>query len=586
MKKIWFILFIFISAASFAENITKVYTGSSESSDKETITVYAEIDIPDGFHLTWSEEFLKITLADPPSGITLAPVVYPEGNKKILFNEITGGNGEITEYYGKTVLSAELKVEKNLLKGPVNYLDVSVSYQMCDDTACYPPDTETNRIEVSIPGTNPVFASILLYLILAFLGGVIMNITPCVLPVLSIKAITLVKQSGMDKKKILNNSLFYTAGVIVSMLVLGAATVILKLSGEYAGFSFQNQNPQFNIILLVILVAFSLSLFNLFTIRVPGMTRAAEKSSRAGYAGSFFSGIFAILLGVSCTAPLLAPALGFAFSLPYAWIIVFFFFTGFGLAFPFLLIGIKPRLISVIPKPGKWLEIFKEIMGFGLMLFAVHRLWVLRKLVDDLVPVLLYLLLIAFALWLYGKLSQPINKKSVQITGLVLLMALAVPSTAFILDGDYSSGDVKKRDAEYSDSSVWQPFSPDLLEYYRVDGQPVFIDFTADWCLNCQTNKTFVLRTESIGQEFRERNVQLLVADFTAEDPVIEEYLESYGKAGVPVYAFYPPWTEEPVFLPELLTKKMITDMLDKYLPEPAEPLPVSKALSPSADSE
>jgi thiol:disulfide interchange protein len=574
------LLFILAGINSYSESITSMKVSPSGKAD--TIYIDAEIRIPEGFYISENPDYFNIHLSEDVPGLTVLENIYPQAKSVEFNNPVTGKTDILKEFSGTVQIRAVLGVDTKLIKG--NSASFTFIYQLCDDTVCYPPEEEIHslRLEMlSSPENNPGFLKLMLYLLFAFAGGIILNLTPCVLPVLSVKALHLIKQSGMAKKKIFSNSLFYTAGVLVSMLVLAIVTIILKLSGEYAGFSFQNQDPMFNTFLVVLLFSFALSLFGVFSIRIPGTkgtTKAAEISARSGYSGSFFSGVFAILLGVSCTAPLLAPALGFAFSLPYFWIIVFFLTAGAGLAFPFLLLGIYPKIISKFPKPGKWMDIFKEVLAFGLLIFAVDRLSILLKLTGTIVPQLFYLLAAAAALWQYGKLGSPRYKIITNVISLIA--AIAVLSAGFAIiaarqTSQENSGIVAVHDGT-AVPAPWQKFSPDLLEEYRAAGSPVFIDFTADWCLNCQINKRLVLRTSSIEEAFTEKDVQLLVADFTARDADIAEMLKQYGKAGVPVYAFYPAGSERPVFLPELLTKKMIYNMLDKHTKDSSDLFPES----------
>ncbi|MBN1648446.1 MAG: thioredoxin family protein [Spirochaetales bacterium] len=567
MKRILTILLLICPVFVFAENITELEIGPEViNGNSAMFSVTAKISIPPGLHATYNPDYLNIRLASPLPGLSLSENVYPEAEERVYYNPITRKREKIREYNGTILVEALLRKDISLSEGnhPIQFV---VSYQLCDDSVCYPPEEAVHTVFLSESGPGPAisgpgFLKILLYLLLAFAGGIILNLTPCVLPVLSVKALHLLKQSNMDRRKILNNSLVYSTGVLLSMLVLALVTIILKISGEYAGFSFQNQDPRFNNFLVILIFSFALSLFDIYTVRLPGMTRAANASAREGYSGSFFSGVFAILLGVSCTAPLLAPALGFAFSLPYFWIPVFFLVTGAGLAFPFLLLGIFPAVIQKFPKPGKWMDTFRIILAFGLMLFAVDRLRIIMKLTGTIIPQLFYLLAAGFGLWLYGQLGSPRYKIRTNIIALVIALVIVVGGFMIVTDADRLYA---KTNQHNSTRAPWQEFSPRLLEYLRMEGKPVFVDFTADWCLNCQINKRLVLHTKEIENLFIHYDVELLSADFTAKDNTIAEMLVSLGKAGVPVYAFYAPGADTPVFLPELLTKKMIYDLLEQY---------------------
>ena len=567
MKRLTVVLLFAIAVNLNAQHLSSVKTDGYELTGNKAVRLTAIIDIPEDYHLAYNENYLTVKLVGPPRGVYIGKIIFPEGQTGPFYNDQNSESEKIINYYGSVELETSLHIDETAKAGDIE-LKIAVYYQMCDDVACYPPKEEIHRVYMTVdpPGAAP--QKILLYLLMALIGGLILNFTPCVLPVLSIKAMSVIKQSGLDRGKIFLNSWLYVLGVIISLMLLALITVALKLSGEFAGFSFQNQNPQFNIFLVSLLVVFALGLWDVYLIRLPGMGKAANISSRSGYAGSFFSGVFAILLGISCTAPFLGTALGAAFALPPVWIFVFFFFIGIGLSLPFIILGFYPGIVQKLPKPGKWMNIFKDLMGFGLLIFAVQRLSVLRILIGDITFILYFLVFLALVFWIFGLLNRPDRKKTVQTIGLIFLIAAVPLGVIFILPEEKLDNAVA---SSGKTNEIWQEFSPDLLEYYRADGQPVFIDFTAEWCLNCKVNENTVLRTEVIESAFLERGVQLMVADYTAVNEYIADLIASYGKASVPVYAFYPKWAAVPVILPELLTKKMITDMLDEYLPLSAE---------------
>ncbi len=511
-------------------------------------------NIPEGYHQTLQKDYFFVE-AEEAEGITFKPTIYPEGKKK--------DDGNI-EYHGTVTLIKKFTIDDNYKLDKIN---IYAGYQICLDTgACLFP----NEKEFSLPISSEPFSSepvdlltILKYLLMAFVGGLILNIMPCVLPVLSIKAMSIVKQSQQNRKQIFKSSIAYTAGIIVSFIVLALIIVILKMSGEMVGWGFQFQSAGFVCALLILIFVFALSLFDVFIIRMPGMTAATQASSKGGLTGSFLSGIFAVLLATPCTAPLLGTALGFAFSQPPAMIFGIFILIGIGLAFPFILLGIWPKAIKAIPKPGEWMNVFKEAMGFLLFLTALYLLRSLYFLVGGakLISVLLYLIILGFSAWIYGRFARPEFSKRKQWTATIIAIFIAVIGGFLTLN---FTGDGMQNELDFNLHEGWQRFSPELVESYRNEKKPVFIDFSAEWCLTCKTNETTVLFTKDVREAFSEKNVQLLVGDNTRKDDIIAQWLQKFGRAGVPLYVFYMPDKEVPITLPELITKEMVLNMLKK----------------------
>lgn len=517
-------------------------------------------NIPEGYHQTLQQDYFYIDVESYP-GLKFSDTIYPEGHLD------TDGN---TEYKGNTTLVKKFTVTDGFEPGQIT---IYAGYQLCEDSgACLFPQEKEITLTIdatTLPAAEPKpatsFPKTLQYLLMAFLGGIILNVMPCVLPVLSIKAMSLVKQSQQDKKQIFRGSMAYTMGILFSFIVLAAIIIILKTTGESVGWGFQFQSPGFVMALLIIIFVFSLSLFDVFIIRAPGMQAATKASSKGGLTGSFLSGIFAVLLATPCTAPLLGAALGFAFSQPPLMILAIFLLIGMGLAFPFILIGIWPKAIRIIPKPGEWMNIFKEVMGFLLLATAFYLVRSLYFLVGgkELLSILVYLLILAFAVWVYGRFAKPEFSKTKQWIATILAIAIAVGGGYLTLD--FSEENITASlEAESHLRPGWEKFSPELVAEYREAGEPVFIDFGAEWCLTCKTNETTVLFTEDIENAFQENGVKILKGDNTKKDPVIGEWLTKFNRAGVPLYIFYLPGQEEPIVLPELITKDMIYKMLEK----------------------
>ncbi len=526
--------------------------------------------IPKDRHQVFQEEFnffdFKIESVE---GITLGETQYPEGK--------IGKDGHV-EYYGETTLRKTIQIDPSA--GLPDSLKVIAGYQFClENGTCLIPEEEIIYIPmneadisgvVSTASSQSTIGFLLLNLLFAFLGGMILNVMPCVFPVLSIKVMSIVGSAHENRKEILKGALIYTAGVLLSFLVFGGVIAGLKIAGQSVGWGFQFQNIGFVLFLLIVIWVFGLSLFDVFIIQLPGMQTATKASSKGGHWGSFFSGIFAVLLATPCTAPLLGAALGWAFAQPPFLIILSFLIIGLGLAFPFLILGFFPKLVRWIPKPGPWMETFKNIMAFLLMATAIYLIRVVYFLVDvKVIHVLWFLLFVAFSAWIYGHFGNLNRPKGKRIVASILALFIAVGAGFYFLRFEshmqISNDDVNQsgpvRDVHHPD---WYVFQPELVEQFRAENKPVFIDFAAEWCITCKTNESTVLFTKDVKEAFAAKNVQLLRGDNTRENPLILEWLKKFNRAGVPLYIFYLPGEDEPVVLPEVITKDMIYKQLEK----------------------
>jgi len=520
---------------------------------------------PEGFHQTKQEDFFTVS-APESAPLAVINVNYPEGVRE----------DGIINYYGSASLEVEVEARENMNAGEYR-IPFTASYQLCDEAGtCFFPQDETTMITLQVPedvvadGGTAVGGSsasggvvglftLLQYLLFALVGGLLLNVMPCVLPVLSIRALNLVKQSTNSRSEIFKGSLFYTFGVLASLLILAAVVIALKLSGELVGWGFQFQNPAFVVFLIVVVFVFALSLFDVYVFQAPTMNGAVQRASRKGYVGSFFNGIIAVLLATPCTAPLLGTALGFAFSQPPYIIVSIFTMVGIGFALPFLLIGIKPALIHKLPKPGPWMNTFKELMGFVLLATVIYLLSILRFQIssEQMIQVLLFLLILGFLLWGYGKTASPTASRKRKWIILAVFIILSVSAAGRLLEFD--SGPDTQKTATIREG--WEQFSAEKLKEYRQADTPVLVIFSAKWCTVCKLNEQTVLHTGQADRLFKAQDVEVLYGDYTNKDPVIEEWIRSYGRAGVPVYAYYPAG-EEYTLLPEVLTFQILKKAL------------------------
>ncbi len=516
------------------------------------VSIEVTYTFPEDYHQTLQEDFFYFELENLP-GFRLMPIEYPEGVPE----------DGLVNYYGTVILGAVLEIDETI--GPGTYpVTVRAHYQLCDENGtCFFPQEAEFTLDVTVTeGVKSIlFLGLLQFILFAFIGGVILNIMPCVLPLLSVRALSLVRESHNEKRRIFFSSMFYTGGIITAFLTLAALVVALKASGELVGWGFQFQNPGFVIALTAVIYVFALAMFDVYIITAPGMTGAAKASGRGGYLGSFLTGVFAVIVATPCTAPFLGTALGFAFSQPPFIIFLIFFFIGLGLALPFILLGIWPSLMKHIPKPGNWMNIFKEVMGFLLIATAIYLVnTLIRQIGADIIRVLMFLGILTFSAWLYGRFARPGASRRRRLLVLITAAAISIFGGFATLSSlnDLSPGIETGTELKKG----WEEFSPELVSQYRSEGYPVFIDFYAEWCTNCKVNEARVLTDREVLKVFQEKNTKLLKGDFTLNDPVIAEWIRKFGKGGVPVYALYLPGRKEPIVFPELLTKTMVIGAL------------------------
>jgi len=394
---------------------------------------------------------------------------------------------------------------------------------------------------------------------LAFLGGIILNLMPCVFPVLFLKGLALVQSSGEERRHLRSHGLVYALGILVSFWVIVAVLLALRTSGSQAGWGFQLQSPTFVALLAAGLFFFALSLAGQFELGLSLTSVGGSLAKKQGYTGSFFTGVLATVVATPCTAPLMGAAIGFALAQSAGVTFAVFTALALGLAAPFLLLSFQPAWTRLLPRPGAWMEALKHLTAVPLFGTAIWLAWVYGNLysgtpgtgvpgVDHLAHLLWCFLVLAIAGWVLGK--WPARWSSAIAAVVIAAIALAIPL--------YQPKDT---------NLAWQPYSQQTLDQARAAGHPVFIDFTAAWCLSCQVNERLVLKSAEVQREFRSKNVTLLKADWTHYDPEITRELASVGRSGVPTYVVYPAGKDDPAdVLPELLTKQIVLDALKKDL--------------------
>ena len=417
------------------------------------------------------------------------------------------------------------------------------------------PDRAFPDGTLPVPGAPPAATpSLVLVLGFALLGGLILNLMPCVFPVLSIKAVSIMEAHGKERRHQRAHALAYTAGVVLSTLAAAAALLVLRALGQALGWGFQLQSPVFVAVIAYLLFALGLSMSGVVQFGTSIMGVGQSLTVRGGYAGSFFTGVLAVVVASPCTAPFMGTALGYALVQPAAIALLVFTFLGLGLALPFLLIGFVPALARVLPRPGAWMETFKQAMAFPLYLTVVWLVWVLaRQAGVAAVPVVLAgLVLIAVASWLMHRRH---------IAGRVLRYAALAGAAGLLLTPALHVHAVAP--AATAAHDAWEPYSDARLAELRAQGRPVFVNLTADWCLTCKFNERVALDTEPTRAALARRDVALLKGDWTRSDPSISRVLARFNRAGVPLYLLYAS-SGEPRVLPQLLSQDGVIEEIER----------------------
>jgi thiol:disulfide interchange protein/DsbC/DsbD-like thiol-disulfide interchange protein len=389
-------------------------------------------------------------------------------------------------------------------------------------------------------------------LALAFLGGIILNLMPCVLPVLALKALSLTKHSGASAATLRLEGLAYTAGIVVSFLAVAGALILLQQAGESIGWGFQLQSTAFVSALIFLLFAVGLNLLGSFEMPSGISNLGSGLASKDGKAGAFFTGVLATIVATPCTAPFMATALGFALSQPPHVALLIFSALGLGLAFPYLLITFIPAATRLLPRPGAWMERFKQLLAFPIFATVIWLLWVLAQ-QSGAMGVLAAtsgVLLIGFAVWLLPLLKETASKGILVLAMLAALLLLA-----------RTEGEALQ--PTLSDEIAAEAFDKSALEEHISQGRAVLVNATAAWCITCKVNERVALRADSVQAELAAQNIIYMVADWTNRDAAITEYLASFERSGVPLYVYYAP-NQAPVILPQLLTPALVLEALQK----------------------
>ena len=430
----------------------------------------------------------------------------------------------------------------------------------------YDQNMETGKMPVLPP--QPLWR-MLLY---AFIGGLILNIMPCVLPVIALKILGFINHAQYEPGRVRMLGLIYAAGVLVSFLVLAGVVIGVKAAGRHAGWGMQFGSPVFIVCLTTLITLVALNLFGVFEVTLGGRTLSAagQLASQQGAPGAFFNGLLATALATPCTAPFLAPALGFAFAQNPVIIVTIFLSVGLGLAAPYVVLSWNPAWLKFLPRPGAWMEKFKIAMGFPMLLTAV---WLFNLAADDYGTNVLwlgvFLVLLAFAAWIFGEFVQ--RGRTGKGIAIVIALILLVGGYAFALENQLHwreppvVADSTGTSPTSPDGINWQSWSPEAVAKAQSEGHPVLVDFTANWCLTCQVNKKIAIEVPSVRKKLKEIKAVALVGDYTHFPDNITAELNRYSRAGVPLVLVYPKVADaQPIVLPEVLTPGIVLGALDQ----------------------
>ena len=568
------LLFTFISLVSLDSHSQNDFTSSSKT-DSSSLLISSTTFLP-------VEQVYQVSVAIQNDKLVLDWTIEPNYylyRDRFKFNAVDATTQLQAPKFDKGILKYDDFFEQELevyylqtfielpFKSTQTTMELEIESQGCADAGlCYPPykqwltiDLTTNNIKISdspstaalaamAPSQQDAQLSLLWVLGFALVGGMILNLMPCVFPLLSIKAMSFGMTHQTQKQK-QAHGFAYAIGVIASFVAIAAAMLSLRAAGEAIGWGFQLQSPIFVTVLIYLFFIMGLAFSGYLEIGTSLMSIGQNNQQNDGLSSSFMTGVLATTVASPCTAPFMGPALGFAISQPTFIALLVFACLGLGMALPFVLLTWIPSLSEKLPKPGLWMDTFKQFLAFPLYMTAVWLLWVVGRQtsVDVLAVVVLGLILIAMSLWL-TKLRQKADKKMTDVTwtnafaALCLVGAMAAPVLSISKDNE---------------PVRWEPYSPERLAELRKIQQPVFINLTADWCITCLANER-VAFTDNFYQALSDNQVIYLKGDWTNNDPKITLLLNQFQRSGAPLYLAYPAGSGDPEVLPQILTENIV----------------------------
>ena len=547
-----FLLLFFLSFVSHSQVSIRTSVDKDHIISCDKLFVAIDFEVPLGEHVT----------APIGKGKSLSPnigwknaktlnIIWPESEN------LPDSNGEKSEYFGykkNFTLLCKISIEDQLK--PIEY---DLLYVLCGNSCR--PIQESGKISpngllsqdeiekskcISKNINTPQF---LLMVLFGILGGIILNCMPCVFPIILMKIFGIMKSSDSGKESVKKHGLISSLGTILTFVSLGSILLLLRSTTSDIGWGFLMQEPRYIVCLLISFLLCALHFFGIYNMQLPGI-RNVKFPINSAYIKSFFSGIFGALISAACVGPFAGIAI--ASSLLYGSVIqseCIFMGLGIGVASPFLIMAFFPGVIKFLPKPGEWMERFKEFMGFAMLFSCVWALWILTSQIDValVMEVLLSVVMFAMFLWMFGK------SKSSKVY-------LVISVIGAFLSG-YSAISLAKN-IDNQNSIVWKDYSDQIFENSSPKKRPMFLDFTASWCLNCQFNK-IALNDKEVVEAFKNKEIETIKCDWTHKDETITKLLKKFGAVSVPFYVFYPKDGSDPIILPTILTVKKVLDVVN-----------------------
>ena len=501
-----------------------------------------------------------------PQGLMILETVWPEP-KTIQYGSM------VSRVYEKEVwVLVKMKADPAFRHGKI---DLRVDYVSCADSCIL----GNSQIEIKFPVTEPLISSPdlcywlqkdrlhqdvnmdfswMVALVFAFLSGILLNLMPCVLPVLSLKLLSMLHYKELTRKQLIRHAVFFTGGVVSSFWTVSGILAFLKGQGQQLGWGFQLQSPTFVALLSLVFLLLSMNLWGVFEIGTRFIDiedKALKHKSNFSYLSSFLSGVLACVVASPCSAPFMGVALGVAAIQPFFVSFLIFTSLGIGLAFPFIMVCVFPKSIKWLPKPGRWMETLKQFLGFGLMATVCWLMWVFghQKGIDQVGVLFGILLISAVGCWVYGRWSGMHQPKLTRVFAVVCMFLSLGISAALIVNITL------ERPVKHL--MQWEVYSPERLQALKDRGRTVFIDFTAAWCLTCQMNKNMALESKSFVEKVKQLDIVVMRADWTNQDPKITTALADYGRNSVPLYVLHQ-GKLPPAILPQILTPQILTEAL------------------------
>ncbi len=482
---------------------------------------------------------------------------------------MTMGQGDAVGDKKPAALAGVLAVETRNADGKTERLGYSISATPAELQIAAPPSAAA-----PVGGETAGGLSLTLALGFAFLGGLILNLMPCVFPVLSLKALSLAKDAGNGETR-RQKGILYLAGVLASFALIGAILVALQAGGAGIGWGMQFHSPVFVLAMMALFLGLGLNLSGVFTIGSSVTGLGDSLTQRPGVVGYFFTGVLATVVATPCTAPFMGAAMGYAFSQPTPIVFAVLLMLGFGFALPIVLLSLSPALGRWLPKPGAWMETFKQIMAFPLYATAGWLLWVLsvQQGSDGVLAGVIALVGVAFAAWLSGRTPYATTLQNGAIAA-IALAAIGIGSWG-LASNSGGQPSLASVNAQETSGPKSDRFTQARLDELLGQKKPVFVNLTAAWCITCKVNERVALRSDNIADAFNERGIAYLVGDWTNGEPEITALLKAHGRVGVPLYLLYSGAPgSKPEILPQLLTESIV---LDRVAALPSPPLKQAK---------